>query len=106
MEIGNSNNPELRNDRLSGTRTAGPARSGNAADGRGAAAPQAPGAGAADRVTLTDTAQSLLKLRGGGASEAPVDRQRVEAIRRSLRDGSYAVNAEKIAEALIRQDNG
>ena len=61
-------------------------------------APTTPG----DRVTLTDAAQRLLKAE---ESEAPVDRARVDAIRKSIDDGTYQPNSARIAEKLISQDN-
>ncbi len=100
MEIGNSKNPEVRSDRLTSASKTG---------GAGTAASPPPAdrsAGNGDRVTLTDAAQSLLKLHREAGADAPVDGGRVDAIRRALADGSYTVRPERIAEALIRQDNG
>jgi negative regulator of flagellin synthesis FlgM len=55
-----------------------------------------------DRVTLTDAAQRLLKAE---QSEAPVDRAKVDAIRKSIADGTYTVDSSSIAEKLIDADN-
>ena len=59
-------------------------------------------AAAGDRVTLTDAAQRLLKAE---ESEAPVDRAKVDAIRRSIADGTYQPNSARIAEKLIETEN-
>lgn len=60
---------------------------------------------AAERVTLTEAARSLLQLRGAGADAAPVDPARVEALRAAIADGTYEIDAERIAERLIALDN-
>ena len=55
-----------------------------------------------DRVTLTDAAQRLLKAE---ESQAPVDRAKVDEIRRSIADGTYRPDAARIAEKLLELDN-
>jgi len=58
----------------------------------------------ADRVTLTETVQRLLR---GAESEggAPVDSSRVAEIRAAIENGTYRIDSRKIAEALIAHDN-
>lgn len=52
-----------------------------------------------DSVALTTTAQELKKA--FGASAAPVDIDRVNSIKKALADGSYQINAEKVAKKLL-----
>lgn len=74
-----------------------PAASGDAgaASGRAGAAPVQGG----DQVRLTESAKAL-----GAASktaDAPVDAQRVERIKQAIADGTYKVDAQRVAERLI-----
>ena len=50
-----------------------------------------------DSVELTSSARSLSE--GGG--DAPVDAQRVEKLRQAIADGSYRVDADRIAGKLL-----
>ncbi len=55
---------------------------------------------AADKVTLSGIAETL-----GRTRELPViDMQKVEETRRTIREGTYAVSAEGIANGLIKAD--
>lgn len=65
-----------------------------------AAAPTRAGAGA-DSVELTEKAQQLLRLEEKLAEFPAVDGQRVEAIRQSIADGSYRVDADLIAQRML-----
>ena len=56
---------------------------------------------ASDTITLTDTAARLRDL-GNSLSALPVtDSQRVETIKKSVEDGSYKIDAERVATKLI-----
>ena len=55
----------------------------------------------ADKVSLTGQARHLQELEAQLASQPVVDRQRVEAVRSAVEDGSFAVNPERIADKLI-----
>jgi negative regulator of flagellin synthesis FlgM len=50
-----------------------------------------------DSIELTASARAL----GEGASEAPVDVHRVEKLRQAIADGSYRVDADRIAGKLL-----
>lgn len=55
--------------------------------------------GNSDQVTLTAAARSLLEA-GRGAS-APVDAARVAALREAIAEGSYQIDAGRVAERLF-----
>lgn len=55
----------------------------------------------ADSVQLTDTAARLSELQAEVAAASGVDIERVDAIRQQIADGSYQVDADRIADALM-----
>jgi len=55
----------------------------------------------ADTVSLTETSSQLRSLENTLAELPVVDTQRVESIRQSIADGSYQVNAARVADQLI-----
>jgi len=63
-----------------------------------------------DSVALTISSQEIKKI-FGPSSSTPVDIDKVNSIKKALADGSYSVNAERIAkkltqfEKLMPQDN-
>ncbi len=54
-----------------------------------------------DSVALTSATQEIKKTLGA-SSAAPVDTDRVGSIKKALADGSYNVNAEKVAQKLMQ----
>jgi len=54
-----------------------------------------------DSVALTATTQEIKKA-FGPSSALPVDIERVNSIKKALADGSYSINAEKVAKKLIQ----
>ncbi|MDO9138782.1 MAG: flagellar biosynthesis anti-sigma factor FlgM [Methylobacter sp.] len=54
-----------------------------------------------DSVALTSATQEIKKALGA-SSAAPVDTDRVNSIKKALADGSYSINAEKVAQKLIQ----
>ncbi|MGZ5049745.1 MAG: flagellar biosynthesis anti-sigma factor FlgM [Methylobacter sp.] len=54
-----------------------------------------------DKVALTPTAMELKKSIGASSS-TPVDFDRVNAIKKALANGTYSVNAEKVAQKLMQ----
>lgn len=79
-----------------------PAASGDADGGASGVAPAAGGPKAADHVKLTESALAIGAA--SKAADAPVDTQRVDRIRQAIADGSYKVDAQKIADKLIALD--
>lgn len=57
-----------------------------------------------DTVKLSSQAQSLSSLQETLGNLPEVDEARVEQIRQQIADGSYRVNAEQIATAILRDD--
>ena len=65
----------------------------------GASAPRAePAAEASAKVALSPAAAQLAK---GGADDATFDASKVERIAAAIRDGTYKINANAIADKLI-----
>ncbi|HEY8519036.1 MAG TPA: flagellar biosynthesis anti-sigma factor FlgM [Gammaproteobacteria bacterium] len=63
-------------------------------------------ASGAERVTLTKTAQELLKgAAGANESGAPVDRQKVAALKEAIAAGTYRPSGAEIAAKLFEFDN-
>jgi negative regulator of flagellin synthesis FlgM len=54
-----------------------------------------------DSVALTSTTQEIKKAFGSSAA-SPVNIDRINAVKKALADGSYSVNAEKVAKKLIQ----
>ena len=64
-------------------------------------APRNQTAGTGDQVSLTPTALRLHGAEQRLANQPVVDEARVEAIRQAIAEGSYQVNAERVAEKLL-----
>jgi negative regulator of flagellin synthesis FlgM len=54
-----------------------------------------------DSVALTATTQEIKKAFGPSAA-LPVDIERVNSVKKALADGSYSINAEKVAKKLMQ----
>lgn len=80
----------------SGVRSPAGERAGPAAEGPTA---RREAASTSDQVTLTAAARSLLNA--GQEASAPVDTARVAALREAIADGSYRVDAGRVAERLF-----
>lgn len=63
-----------------------------------------PGGASDDKVSFTDVASRLQSLEAAMAKEPAVDPHRVEAVRQSIEDGTFEVNAESIASRLMEMD--
>jgi len=55
----------------------------------------------ADTVSLTETSAQLRSIESSLAALPVVDTQRVEAIKQSIADGSYQIDAQSVADKLI-----
>ncbi len=95
---------EIENNRITPPASSGgqgaPVENQNRDSAGGAPAAAATGPGS-DRVSLTDTARQLQELENRVADEPVVDNQRVQAVRQAIDDGSFQVDAERVAEKLI-----
>lgn len=61
-------------------------------------------AGATDTVQLTSSAKLLQRLEKTLAETPAIDSARIAAVRADIANGNYSINADKIAEALLRTD--
>lgn len=82
-------------------------KTGGKADGNASASATAPSgavaASGADQLKLTDSARALQEAaRQNDAS--PIDANRVEQVRHALADGSYKIDASRIADRLLAMD--
>lgn len=71
-----------------------------------AASPAAPTAPAADQVTLTGSARTMQKLADAVAGAPVVDSAKVAAVKQSIQNGTYQVNAGRVAAKLLRFEQG
>ena len=68
------------------------------------AGPSSAASAADDQLKLTDSARALQQAARSDQG-ASVDTQKVERIRQSLADGSYQINAGKIADNMTAMDH-
>ena len=59
---------------------------------------------ATDTVELTSSAKLLERLEKTLAAQPAVDSTKVDAVKRAIESGDYQIDAEKIADALLRTD--
>jgi len=57
-----------------------------------------------DSIVITAMAQGIKKAFESSSSVAVVDVDRVAAVKKALADGSYQINAERIAEKMIQYE--
>ena len=67
---------------------------------RGSASSQA-----GDQLSLTTSAQLLKELSEAVAASPEVDQSRIDAIRAAIADGSYDIDAGRIADKLLNLDD-
>jgi len=60
---------------------------------------------APDNVSLSTAGQNLAKLEAELAKAPDVDDAKVAEVRASLANGSYSINADRIAENMLDQDS-
>ncbi|WEN14633.1 flagellar biosynthesis anti-sigma factor FlgM [Rhodanobacter sp. AS-Z3] len=99
--ITNNGLPKLQ---PSSSKAAGKADGNSSASASAAIDGGATSANGIDQLKLTDSARALQEAsRQGDAS--PIDGNRVEQVRRALADGSYKIDAGRIADRLLAMDN-
>ena len=59
---------------------------------------------APDQVSLTESARLMVRLEKILEDLPTVDRDRVEVIKQAISDGTYSVNAEKVANEVLRME--
>ena len=57
-----------------------------------------------DSIAITATAQGIKKAFESSSSVAVVDVDKVAAVKKALADGSYRIDAERIAEKMIQYE--
>lgn len=72
-------------------KAAGATRAGEAAEASGA-----------DQVTLTQSARDLQQVAAAVEKAPVVDARKVEATRQSIRNGTYSIDAGRIADNILR----
>ncbi len=85
-----------------------PQETGNGANGptnNPAAEQRAASAGSSDAVALTDTASAIKQAERALADQPAVDSARVERIRAAIADGSYEIDAQRIADKLVDMES-
>jgi len=71
-----------------------------------ASAAPAPGDSVArDQVVLSEQAQGLKKLQSTISSLPDIDSDRVSALRQAIAEGKFNINAERIAENMLNQED-
>lgn len=71
------------------------------------AQPQAaPAHGRGDNVSFSDKAKGLQELESSIKSEPEVNKEKVASIKAALDDGSYSINADKVAQKMLDFDSG
>ena len=65
----------------------------------------APAKGGADTVQISAQAQSLNRISGQIGKEAPVNREKVEALKAAIANGSYKTDSQTIAKRMLDSDN-
>ncbi|MFP5418599.1 MAG: flagellar biosynthesis anti-sigma factor FlgM [Gammaproteobacteria bacterium] len=73
----------------------------SSAKGKGAGKPSASARGAADSLTLTDSSTRIRALEAELASVDITNAGKIESVKAALADGSFAVDAEVVADRLI-----
>jgi len=93
--INNANKPQLDASKLAQQQAQSQASGG--ANTTGAAQSAAPAK--QDSVSLTQSAQQLANVQKKG-SEAPVNQEKVERLKKAINDGEYRVNPEVLANKI------
>ena len=92
-------------DGVSGQRPPVPNPSQNARAERNEAARSGDSGQATDQLSLTSSAQLLKELNDAVAAAPEVDQSRVDAIKQAIADGTYDVDAGRIADKLLNLED-
>ncbi|MCK5831565.1 MAG: flagellar biosynthesis anti-sigma factor FlgM [Methylococcales bacterium] len=57
-----------------------------------------------DNVEITTAGKEITKTFESSKTTSPVNQERIDAIKLSLEEGSYSINAEQIAEKMIHME--
>jgi negative regulator of flagellin synthesis FlgM len=57
-----------------------------------------------DSIVITATAKGIKKAFESASTDSVVDMDRVAAVKKSLADGSYQINAERVADKMIQHE--
>jgi negative regulator of flagellin synthesis FlgM len=95
--ISNSGLPKLQ-------QASGQTGGNQATDSSAAAGSSAPAAKTGDQLKLTDSAKALQEAARSSSSASAIDAQRVEKVQKALANGSYKINAGRIADGLISME--
>lgn len=84
-----------------------------ARSGQGVATPKSPvssepaaaGKSGSDTVQISAQAQSLNRIQSQVGKEAPVNREKVEALKAAISEGSYKPDAQSIAKRMLESDS-
>ncbi len=101
----NTNN-SLDSVSAKGTRSkpaASPSADAKAAETKATAAPAGKSAG--DQVVLSQEAQTLGRLQSKIESSPDVNLEKVAEIRRAIAEGRFEINADRIAENMLKQND-
>ncbi len=92
-------------DGVSGQRPAAPSPGQNTRSERAGSERASNPASGSDQLSLTSSAQLLKELGDVVAATPEVDMSRVEAIKQAIADGSYNVDAGRIADQLLKLED-
>ncbi len=101
MAIDTSNNVKPGNpltSRSNGSAAAS-GRSDTTARGKESASGTSP-----DSVSLSAEAQTMHKLESAIQSASDIDSEKVDAIKQAIAEGRFEINADRLAEAMLAQD--
>ncbi|GLR70806.1 flagellar biosynthesis anti-sigma factor FlgM [Agaribacter marinus] len=91
--VNNTNKPQLEAQKLAQQQAQGQTSTASTTTTNQAAAPKQ------DSVSLTQSAQQLANVQKKG-SEAPVNQEKVERLKKAISDGEYRVNPEALAKKI------
>jgi negative regulator of flagellin synthesis FlgM len=74
-------------------------------DAAGATASSAAPSSSADQLTLTSSARTLQKLSAAVAQTPVVNSDKVAAVKQSIQNGTYTINAGSIADKMLQTES-